>query len=90
MDAKLLPLEGKYYGTQVAYGTEGHQIEIWDRGDGQPSYRQLEQWSMTLKEAKESDLMCDSHYETRLSEEIACVIVFALRKAKTLKGEVNE
>ena len=62
--ARLLPLSGKYYGTkiEVVWESEKTELSIWKMGDYIPSTRQLEYWECTYQEAKEDDLMCDSHY----------------------------
>ena len=83
MKAEIADLSGKYYGTKVIYGNE-HEITIWTHDkDFTPSKRQLEYWEMTLEEAKEDGIMCDSHYETQEDYEVAKCIVVALRSVRT-------
>jgi hypothetical protein len=81
MEAHIKPLHGKYYGTEIVYQLPGEDVgslQVWDRGDGTPSQRQLEDWGMTLQEARDDDMMCDSHYETTLSYRIAEIVRDAL------------
>jgi hypothetical protein len=79
MDVGIADLSGKYYGTKVIYGNE-HEITIWTHDkDFTPSTRQLAYWELTLDEAKDSDMMCDSHYETQEDYDIAVKICYALR-----------
>lgn len=82
MKIYLEELKGKYYGTVIRYQVSPEDteksIEVWDMGDYTPSRRQLEYWGLSLDEAKEDGIMCDSHYETLRSYDIACVIVDAL------------
>jgi len=63
MNAKIQPLKGKYYGTTIELDG-GELIEVWIMGDWTPSARQLEYWGMTLQEAQDDGMMCDSHYES--------------------------
>ena len=78
MKAEIADLSGKYYGTKVIYGDE-NEITIWTHyKDFTPSKRQLEYWEMTLEEAKENDMMCDTHYETQEDYEIAKCVASAL------------
>ncbi len=74
--AKILPLDGKYYGTKVHvdYGIEGIDIVIW-KSTGKLSKRQCEYWS--IPEGHETDAeirldyLCDNHYESALSFMVA-------------------
>jgi len=77
--AHIQPLEGKYYGTIVELH-DGARIEIWimDGHGITPSKRQLEKWDMTLEEAKDDDMMCDSHFESARGYGIAEILVDAL------------
>ena len=40
---KVLPLRGKYYGTEIAIGRNGGKIVVWtcDEGETRPSFREL-------------------------------------------------
>lgn len=77
LQAELLPLKGKYYGTKVALSWGGHttEVEIWVVGDV-PSARQLEAWGVSAEDAQE--FLCDNHFETVESYEIASRLVKAV------------
>ena len=86
MKAEILPLHGKYYGTKVCvvelgyhdgYDGDGLYIKIW-AGGRIPSERQLADWGCTEAQASDDDMMCDSHYETQMSYDIAKRIADAL------------
>lgn len=77
---RVLPLEGKYYGTQVQ-APNGSIIRLWGSGeDFRPSTRELEQF--TQKEIDDSnfiqDYFCDNHYEQQGDLENAKLMVAAL------------
>ena len=72
MKAKIDYLKGKYYGTLIGIDTGGG-ITVWIT-EGNPSQRQLNEWDMTLEEAKADGMLCDAHYETDASYQIACKI----------------
>ena len=65
--SRILPLKGKYYGTEIELRCKGEMVVVWLRGQThdeiQPSARQLEDWD-NPNEDELRDLMCDSHYET--------------------------
>ena len=88
MKAKILPLKGKYYGTLIEYESitpysdNTHELVVWDMGDFTPSKRQLEDWGYSLEEAKEDDMMSDSHYESSRGYMIAEAIVKALESIR--------
>jgi hypothetical protein len=84
MKAWILPLEGKYYGTQIQLENESI-LEVWLMDGWKPSKRQLEKWDMTYEEAQEDDQMCDSHYETEFGFSVAEAIVDALQKVELPK-----
>ena len=72
--AYILPLEGKYYGTEIDVGDTG-LIEIWGVDKtGEPSQRELDTWG-----DEEGDI-CDSHYEDAGDLKVASVIVKALNE----------
>lgn len=73
--AKLLKLEGKYYGSVIELLDES-KIIVWvnDNNWSTPSPRQIEMWGMTLEEAKENDMMCDSHFESARGYKITSAI----------------
>jgi len=83
MYAKIKDLDRKYYGTLIEYGENKNIIEIWNTDNYIPSERQLESWEIDKdnqeqwKYAQEW-LMCDNHYETHKSYDIAKTIVDAL------------
>jgi len=84
MKAELKPLDGKYYGTEVAITRDGDDnrdfgeglIQIWVVGNYEPSRRELDDW-----DTDELELLSDSHYETETSLEIAELLVKAVNKA---------
>lgn len=58
---EVLPLEGKYYGTEVAVGDDCI-IKLWgDSRNHDPSPREVATWDPG---SKREDVICDSHYET--------------------------
>lgn len=78
--AELLPLKGKYYGSEIAlYDAEGDHtdtIQVWVFGnDYTPSERELEGWD---EEEYGPYEVCDSHFESRLGYEICQRIVKAI------------
>ena len=100
MKAKLKPLKGKYYGTEIIVsdnGIEAH-IKIWDSGDYEPSKRELESHGYTEKQWNENELVdngwgdakepikslgliCDCHFESKQSYELAIKIMERLNCA---------
>jgi hypothetical protein len=78
--AKILPLEGKYYGTNINIETpEGEtKIQIWFMGSWEPSKRQLEYDSVPLMGWREELFYCDSHYETKDCYDLAKTICESL------------
>ena len=80
--ANIRPLEGKYYGTIVELD-DSKTITVWVMDNynwATPSPRQLEQWSVSLEEAKADDMMSDSHFESARGYNIACAIESALNE----------
>ena len=79
MNAELLPLDGKYYGTQVLLkdGKNVCNIPIWFSQHSKPSKRQLEAWD-NLTDEELSDLISDAHFETQENLKIAEIIVNAI------------
>ena len=77
MKAKLLSLDGKYYGTKIAVSYDGCEslIEVWHMGNYKPSARELRDWNEVNDGPYET---CDSHFESESSLEIAERIVKAL------------
>lgn len=85
--AHIEPLGRKYYGTEVTIvdtldPNSFAGIEVWVQiGDYEPSHREVElarnsldMPNATVDEVK-AEWICDSHYETKLSLEIAEAIV---------------
>jgi hypothetical protein len=52
MKAKIMPLRGKYYGTEIKIFDEDgtDEIKLWDSGDFIPSERELKACGLTLKQ----------------------------------------
>lgn len=81
MYAKILPLDKKYYGTQILFSNEKHVqiVEFSIRGDNTPSKRELEKLGISLEDYLNNskleyfeepyglvrDLFTDEHYETQ-------------------------
>ena len=98
MKAKLKPLNGKYYGTEIEIefedGSDNEVIKFWNTDGFEPSIRELESNGITQKQwdnnelidngwdgkskAKEMDIICDSHFESKLTYERALAVVSAL------------
>jgi hypothetical protein len=100
MDARILPLDGKYYGTEISIVNddgEAFYFKIWNDSNYEPSDRELgnkctiEQWRknevLPIKNkmdgtigipAKEYCEICDSHFESRATYDVAKKIVKAL------------
>jgi len=79
--SKLLPLDGKYYGTDIELD-DGKIINIWVMDDNNwntPSSRQLKYWGCTLEDAIQDGLMIDSHFECDRS------LAIAIKLAESLK-----
>lgn len=83
MKATILPLKGKYYGTKIKvtdlaghsrYADSDTILAVWVYS-GEPSVRQREEWG---DDADDSDMMCDNHFESALSYDIALRIAAAL------------
>jgi hypothetical protein len=70
---QVLPLEGKHYGTLIEIGGVGH-IKVWVHESRVPSARQLEDWGMTLEEARAEGMMCDDHFESQSDYDLSCRI----------------
>lgn len=96
--AELLPLSGKYYGTEIHLKNEdGSQAEfiVWVNriSDGKPSEREQRAHTEQLVRYGYSDTeiendpdlayeICDDHYETQDALEICKVLVDAINKAE--------
>jgi len=78
MKAELLPLSGKYYGTEIKitddYGYE-YKIELWNSGNDTPSVRELDGDSI------ENYVVYDNHFENKNTYELACKIVNLINKS---------
>ena len=59
MKAKLLPLEGKHYGSIIEVSDLQYttQIKIWENADHTPSERELERHGYTTKEWSENAMV---------------------------------
>jgi len=100
MQATLLPLSGKYYGTKIIINNQGfiNEITLWNYGNGEPSLRELrnkctiEQWrnndKLPVPDGWGSDYtfskdyigICDSHFESSTTYNLALEIVERLNK----------
>lgn len=100
MKAKLKPLNGKYYGTEIEIdfedGSDKEVIKFWNTDGFEPSKRQLERFGYTQEQwdknelvddgyyemtpIREMDLICDSHFESKLTYEHALKVVAALNE----------
>ncbi len=87
MNARLLPLVGKYYGTKVRVVDDSHEwiFELWNSGNWEPSDRELagrmtiEQWRANAvidgDPAKDLVDISDGHFESRETHALAERIV---------------
>lgn len=92
MKAEIEDLGKKYYGTTVTIhsdgGIEQGCFQVWVMGDYEPSDREmvLARESLEMPEAAKEELktewLCDSHYETNLSYNIAKYIVDGINEGK--------
>lgn len=83
MDAKILPLDGKYYGTKIEYrNPQGkvHTIELWDCNDYQPSQRELTQYDVSLSQWRDDGMCCDTHFESAFTYDLAMYLADCLHK----------
>ena len=70
MKAKLLPLSGKYYGTEIEVISDNgfeYVIKLWNSANFRPSPRELARWGDfgTSEEYwRENDGACDGHFES--------------------------
>lgn len=83
IEVEILPLGGKYYGTEIKVGQGS--FRIWGCGkenDYTPSSRETD----GLEEGEEFET-CDNHYEKQQDYEIALVVEKALREH--FKGKTN-
>lgn len=100
MKAELLPLNGKYYGTeiQVTDGDKDTVFKIWCNADYKPSDRELAACGVTRKQydnnelvgtetwgestyevmAKDQCEVCDSHFESDWTYNLAQKIIEAI------------
>jgi hypothetical protein len=76
LEAKILPLDGKYYGTCVELTTDdgtSSWIQIWHTDSSKPSEREIADWEGEYE-------ICDSHYESQTAYEVAQKIVEMLNR----------
>lgn len=89
MKAELLPLTGKYYGTEIRLTDDAggaSTLRIWHQADPEPSERELKSleddgpYLLTQEERDEAyrDLVSGGHYESATSLRVARIIVDAL------------
>lgn len=87
LNAKLLPLKGKHYGSQIELALNNKKIgkiKVWmsvpfGTDLGNPSTRELtSNGHRTVEEAFEDEFPCDSHYESELDYRISMIIKKAL------------
>jgi hypothetical protein len=112
MKARILPLEGKYYGTEIEIDIEKSFPEnivvfkLWNCGNYEPSDRELQEHNITRREWDADKLMlpredgwggktdkprdvyeiCDSHFESQDTYELAQIICNAINSAEK-KGQ---
>jgi hypothetical protein len=110
MKAKILPLKGKYYGTEIEvtdlplnspYHLPSCNFKVWHSGDYLSSDRELGSRDLTREEynnnslvecnnelipAKEMLEICDSHFESQFTYELAQLIVNAINNHNETKG----
>jgi hypothetical protein len=91
MKAKLLPLKGKYYGSEIEITTEFPSwplthIKIWCNADYVPSNRQLKKLGISLKEVGSGEL-CWSHMESEFSYQLAEYLVDCIEKFEYRKRD---
>lgn len=82
MKAEVLPLDGKYYGTEVLiYTDDGSKwlTTIWV-GRGKPSRREYEQCTECECDGKSCDMIDYSHYESEDSLRLAEIFSEAVNK----------
>lgn len=84
MKAKLLDLDGKYYGTEVEISDNNDKslgvIKIWIH-NGKASTREYDT-EEELNEMYNDGLFCDEHYETETDLKIADILVNAINNSK--------
>lgn len=79
---EVLPLKGKYYGTEVSVGTA--VIKIWGDRSWKLSPREIDR-SKPDDEYTSNDIMSDGHYEDMNDYEIANLIASAPELLEALK-----
>ena len=92
MKAKLLPLLGEYYGTDIEIDFEDvpecnkEIITLWDTTGFVPSIRYLKCYDYTQedwdKNIVDRDFICDSHFESKLTYERALKLVNLINSSK--------
>lgn len=65
MRAELIPLDGKYYGTEIRLdfedGGKEEFIILWESGDNNLSEREIEQNGFTKEQYHNNELVDDGH-----------------------------
>ena len=92
MKATLLPLLGKYYGTEIEIYFEDdpnshtETLTLWDTTGFIPSIRYLEKYGYTQEDwdsgRTDDDFICDSHFESKLTYERALKLVNLINSSK--------
>ena len=88
MKAKLRPLRGKYYGTEIEITDDNgfeYEINLWNCGNFRPSPRELASWGdfgTSEKYWKENDGACDGHFESLSSYNVAKRIIMLINGVK--------
>lgn len=81
MEARLLPLKGKYYGSiiEIDTPTGKTEIKVWHSADFVPSQRELEKHQMTIEEYRENNEPCDSHFESHFTHKLCEYLVNCIK-----------
>lgn len=96
LKARLLPLSGKFYGSQIviADGSKHPQMfEVWvpgpDEGLGTPSKRQYESDGCSSAEKWMAEGWADSHMETDFNYKVAQACVDGINAMLAKEGNKN-
>jgi len=85
LKAKLLPLEGKYYGSiiEVDTPTGKTEIKVWHSADFIPSQRELDKQKMAIEEYRENSELSDSHFESHFTHKLCEYLVICINHMPT-------
>ena len=112
MKARILPLKGKYYGTEIEieFNNEENPQPEWGNttsfklwfSRGNPSTREINSWGFTREQwinnelvddgweekspIQELGMLCDSHYESEITYNLALKIVKAINEQTLLES----